>query len=106
MIKYYYIQVILGSVLSMIRFIFSLCRYNTMIVRNKIIINNNVSFKKSVIIVATTPVTIDARETYLNKYNTSRKVIKIAINKNGLTPRITPPDVATAFPPLNLAKRG
>src|SRR5690625_31517 len=101
-----YIQVIFGSVLLMIRLIFSTCRYITKIVKLVTKIKSKRSCKKKEIIVATTPVSIEAKETYLNRYNVPIKVMIIAKNNRGFIPKIIPPEVATAFPPLNLAKIG
>ena len=56
--------------------------------------------------IATIPVTIDDKDTYLDIFNVNKNVTKIQTNNRGLTPKITPPDVATAFPPLNFAKSG
>lgn len=69
-------------------------------------LNNNASFRKNEIIVATTPVSMDANDTYLNKYSVKINVRIIAKNKKGLTPKIIPPEVATALPPLKRAKIG
>ena len=54
----------------------------------------------------TIPVIIDDKETYFERYNVATKVKTVTRNNNGFNPRIIPPDVATAFPPLNLAKTG
>src|SRR5690625_819945 len=64
------------------------------------------SRRKMETITVTTPVIIEDKDTYLEKYKEIKKVSTITVNKMGLTPKIIPPDVATAFPPLNLAKIG
>src|SRR5699024_12637977 len=64
------------------------------------------SFRKRETIKDTNPVIIEERETYFDRYNVSINVTIITTNSNGLTPSMIPPDVATALPPLNLAKSG
>src|SRR5699024_12104724 len=61
--------------------------------------NSNKSCKNALIIVAITPVNIDDKETYFVIFNVIKNVATIAKNNKGLIPKITPPDVATAFPP-------
>lgn len=78
----------------------------TKIVKTAIKMQSKISSKKKDIIVATTPVNMEASETYLNKYSVNTNVIIMARNNNGFTPNIIPPEVATALPPLNLAKTG
>lgn len=69
-------------------------------------LNKSQSSKKRQTIVVTSPVTIDARETYFDIYKTSKNdPIKIP-NSNGLDASTTPAEVATAFPPLKRAKIG
>src|SRR5699024_7609249 len=52
------------------------------------------------------PVILEDNETYLDMYKDNKNVKTIIINNNGLTPKIIPPDVATALPPLKRAKIG
>src|SRR5699024_2216869 len=89
---YTHIQVILGSVLFFLRLILSLFQINTNIVKARIIKNNNNCIINLVIIVATTPVTIDAKETYFERYKLIKNVSMTARNRNGCTPRIIPPE--------------
>ena len=65
-----------------------------------------ISLSKIETITEIIPVMIDDNETYLEIYNVVRKLTIITKNNSGLTPKIIPPEVATAFPPLNRAKRG
>lgn len=55
---------------------------------------------------ATIPVIIEDKDTYFEKYNVIKKERTMITNNNGLTPKTIPPEVATALPPLNLAKTG
>src|SRR5699024_5812081 len=64
------------------------------------------SFKKMDTIMATIPVIIEESDTYFDRESVIKNEHKIMINSSGLTPKIMPPDVATAFPPLKRAKSG
>lgn len=75
-------------------------------VKTLVTIINAISLKIMDAIIAITPVIIEDKETYFEIYNVKRKDKTIIINNNGLTPKKIPPDVATAFPPLNFANIG
>ena len=97
---------ILGSVLFLIRFIFSLCLYKTKTVNIETMTSKSMFFMNKVAIMETNPVIIEDSETYLEMYNVIKNDAIMMINNNGLTPKIMPPEVATAFPPLKFANNG
>src|SRR5690625_2780216 len=101
-----YIHLILGSVLLRIRLMFSRCRINTKIVRADTTIMRPISFKMIEIITVIIPVIMEDNETYFEKYKDVMKLTTITINNIGLIPKIMPPEVATAIPPLKRAKTG
>lgn len=67
---------------------------------------NKTSLKNMAAMTDTMPVIIEDRDTYFEIYKVSKKDKIITKKSKGLTPKIIPPDVATAFPPLNFAKTG
>src|SRR5699024_12368770 len=65
---------------------------------------NPISLINKDTIMETIPVTIEDKETYLDKYNVVINDTTINNNNKRLTPKIRPQDVATALPPLKRAK--
>src|SRR5699024_322045 len=74
---------------------------NTLITMIKVI-----SLKIIAAMMDTIPVIIDEIDTFLEIYNVMMNVTTMITNKIGLIPNMIPPDVATAFPPLNIANNG
>src|SRR5690606_23310438 len=102
----FYIHLIFGSVLLIIRFMLAICRYITNNVNAPTTIISPISPKKMETINEITPVIMEESDTYLDIFNDSKNVTTITTNKIGLTPRIIPPEVATALPPLKRANIG